>query len=62
METIKHHLAHHRLHMTGCIVGALVAVVGGLVHQPVLAIVGAIICGGFCLDMVRTMAVKPKRT
>jgi hypothetical protein len=28
---------------------------------PVMAIGGAIICGGFCLDMVRMMVPRPKR-
>ena len=61
MGTLKHHLIHHRLHMSGCVAGALIAVVGGLLGQPAIAIIGAVICGAFCLDMVRTMALKPKR-
>jgi hypothetical protein len=61
MESLKHHFAHHRLHMAGCGVGALVAVIGGLVHEPVVAIAGAFICGVFCVDMIRSMAMSPKR-
>jgi hypothetical protein len=61
MRTLKHHFVHHRVHMLGCLVGALIAFVGGLVAQPVIAIGGAVICGAFCLDMIRTMAVRPKR-
>jgi hypothetical protein len=48
--------------MFGCAVGALIAVVGGLVASPAVAIFGTVICGAFCLDMVRTMVVmRPKR-
>ncbi|MGZ4280495.1 MAG: hypothetical protein ACXVEM_00230 [Gaiellaceae bacterium] len=61
MEALKHHLAHHRLHMAGCGAGALVAVIGGLVDEPAVAIAGAVICGAFCVDMIRAMAMSPKR-
>ena len=60
MDAIKHHFAHHRKHMLGCVFGALVAVIGELAHQPIVAIAGAVICGGFCLPMLRTMVVRPR--
>lgn len=59
MEGLRHHLGHHRLYMTGCGVGAVSLLVGVVLHLPVFAIGGAVICGAFCLDMVR-MAVRPK--
>lgn len=59
---LKKHLAHHRFHMLGCAVGALIAVVGGVLNLSAVAILGAVICGGFCIDMVRMMVVmRPKR-
>jgi hypothetical protein len=59
MEGLRHHLGHHRLHMTGCGVGAVILLVGVVLHLPIVAIGGAVICGAFCLDMVR-MVVRPK--
>jgi len=48
--------------MLGCVAGAFIAVLGGIAGSPVISIVGAIICGGFCVDMIRTMvAMKPRR-
>lgn len=62
METLKQHFVHHRLHMLGCAGGALVSVVGGVLDSPIVAIGGAIVCGAFCLDMIRMMVVmRPKR-
>jgi hypothetical protein len=61
MKALKHHLVHHRFHVVGCIAGALIAVVGGIVGSSVISTAGVIICGGFCLDMIRMMVVmKPK--
>ena len=61
MEALRHHLVHHRLHIIGCGAGAFVSVAGGLLGLAVIAIGGAFICGAFCLDMVWTMVVRPKR-
>ena len=62
MKGLKHHLVNHRFHMLGCVAGALIAVVGGLASSQAVSIAGAVICAGFCLDMIRTMVVmKPKR-
>jgi hypothetical protein len=62
VRALKEHLVHHRFHMLGCLAGALIAVVGGIAGSPVISIVGAVICGGFCLDMVRMMvAMRAKR-
>lgn len=62
MNALKEHLVHHRRYMLGCLAGALLSIVGGLVHEPVLTIGGAVICGGFCLQMIRMMAFKPNRS
>lgn len=47
MEALKHHLAHHRLHLIGCAIGVLDLVAGALLHLPIVAIGGAVICGVF---------------
>jgi hypothetical protein len=60
MNELKHHFVHHRNYMLGCLSGALLAVIGGLVHEPIVAIAGSIICAGFCLQMMRTV-FSPKR-
>jgi hypothetical protein len=62
MNTLKEHFVHHRRYMLGCLAGALISIVGGLVHEPILTISGAVICGGFCLLMIRMMAFKPHRS
>lgn len=62
MNTLKEHFVHHRRYMLGCLAGALLSIIGGLVHEPVLTISGAVICAGFCLQMIRMMAFKPTRS
>ena len=47
--------------MLGCLAGALLSIIGGLAHEPVLTISGAVICAGSCLQMIRMMAFKPNR-
>jgi hypothetical protein len=62
MNALKEHLVHHRKHMLGCLAGALLSVIGGVVHVPIIEVSGAVICGGFCLLMIRMMAFKPRRS
>jgi hypothetical protein len=62
MHALKHHLAHHRMHLLGCGAGVLLLALGAAFEAPVVAIGGAIICGAFCLDMVRMMVGRPRRT
>ena len=62
MHALKEHFVDHRRYMLGCLAGALLSVIGGLAHVPSLEIAGAVICGGFCLQMIRMMAFKPKRS
>ena len=61
MHGLREHFVHHRRYMLGCVAGALLSVLGGLAHQPVLTIFGAVICAAFCLEMIRMMAFKPHR-
>jgi hypothetical protein len=62
MQTLKEHFVHHRRLMLGCLAGALLSAVGGLMQVPILEVTGAVICAGFCLLMIRTMAFKPRRS
>lgn len=62
MNALKEHFVHHRKYMLGCLAGAVLSVIGGLVHEPVLTIGGAVICGAFCLQMIRMMVFDPDRT
>lgn len=62
MNALRDHFVHHRAYMLGCLAGALLSIIGGLVHVPILEISGAVICGVFCLQMIRMMAFKPSRS
>jgi hypothetical protein len=62
MSALKEHFVHHRNYLLGCLAGALLSVIGGIVHVPVLEVSGAVICAGFCLLMIRMMAFKPRRS
>ena len=62
MNVLKEHFVHHRRYMLGCLAGALLSIAGGLVHEPVLTVSGAVICAGFCLQMIRMTAFKPNRS
>ena len=59
MNELKHHFIHHRNYMLGCLSGALLAVIGGLLHEPIVAIARSVICAGSCLQMVRMMVFSP---
>lgn len=61
MNALKEHFVHHRRYMLGCLAGAVLSVLGGIVHEPVLTISGAVICAGFCLQMIRMVAFKPRQ-
>ena len=61
MNALKEHFVHHRRYMLGCLAGAGLSVLGGIAHEPVLTISGAVICAGFCLQMIRMMAFKPRQ-
>ena len=61
MNALRGHFVHHRTSMLGCFGGALLSIIGGLVHAPILEVSGAVICAGFCWQMIRMMAFKPWR-
>jgi hypothetical protein len=46
----------------GCGAGILLLALGAVLDAPAVAIGGAIVCGAFCLDMVRMMVVRPRRS
>jgi hypothetical protein len=62
MHVLKEHFVHHRRYMLGCLAGAGLSIIGGLVHAPTLEVTGAVICAGFCVQMIRMMAFKPRRS
>jgi hypothetical protein len=62
VNALRDHFIHHRRYMLGCLAGALLSIIGGLVHTPVLEVTGAVLCAGFCLQMIRMMAFKPHRS
>jgi hypothetical protein len=55
MNVLKEHFAHHRKHMIGCGLAGLGVVIGVVFEIPVLAISAAIVCGAFCISMIRMM-------
>jgi hypothetical protein len=62
MHALKGHFVQHRRYMLGCLAGALLSISGGLLKMPILEVAGAVICAGFCLQMIRMMAFKPRRS
>jgi hypothetical protein len=54
-QAVRQHLAEHRLHMAGCGFAAMLVIAGVIFGAPVLAIFGALICGGMMLMMVWMM-------
>jgi hypothetical protein len=62
MHALKEHFVHHRRYMLGCVAGALLSIIGGRLHVPILEGAGAVICAGFCLQMIRMMGFKPRQS
>ena len=62
MNALRDHFVHHRTYLLGCLGWALLSIAGGVVHVPILDVSGAMICAGFCLQMIRMMAFKPNRS
>jgi len=60
VNALKEHFVHHRRSMFACLVGAVLSVIGGLVHEPILTVSGAVACAGFCLQMIRMTTFKPR--
>jgi hypothetical protein len=45
MSAISEHFAHHRSHMLGCVLAALLVVAAIIFSLPVLAVLGALSAG-----------------
>jgi hypothetical protein len=54
-HAVRQHFAEHRLHLMGCMFAAMLVIAGVILGAPVLAIFGALICGGMMLMMVWMM-------
>jgi hypothetical protein len=55
MTSLKEHLVHHRRHMLGCGIAALILVTGIVLSIPAVAIVGGLACAAMCVSMIRMM-------
>jgi hypothetical protein len=54
-QAVRQHFAHHRLHMLGCVFAAMLVVAAAVFGVPVLAVLGALMCGAMMLMMVWMM-------
>jgi hypothetical protein len=54
-EAIRQHFSHHRLHIAGCGLAALLVVVALAFGVPIVGVVGALICGAMMIGMVWMM-------
>jgi hypothetical protein len=54
-QAVREHFAEHRFHMVGCLLAALLVIAALVIGAPVLAIVGALLCGGMMVMMVWMM-------
>jgi hypothetical protein len=54
-QVVRQHFAGHRLHMLGCVFAAMLVTAAVVFGAPVLAILGALMCGGMMLMMVWMM-------
>jgi hypothetical protein len=55
MSAVKVHMASHPSHMVGCGVAAVLVVVAIVFSLPVLAVVGAVVCGAMMIGMAWMM-------
>jgi hypothetical protein len=55
-QAVRQHLAGHRLHMAGCVFAAMLVIVAAVLSVPVLAVLGALMCGTMMVGMVWMMA------
>lgn len=54
-QAVRQHFAEHRLHMAGCLFAAVLVIAAVIFSAPVLAILGALMCGGMMVMMVWMM-------
>lgn len=55
MSAVKDHFSSHPSHMAGCGIAVMLVIVAIVFSLPVLAILGAAICGAMMLAMVWMM-------
>ena len=53
---LRHQLAHHRRHLAGCALAVVFVFVATAFDLPLLAALGALLCGAMMLSMVWMMA------
>jgi hypothetical protein len=57
LQPVREHFAHHRLHMAGCALACVGLVVAAtLFGLPILAALGALMCGAMMIGMIWMMA------
>jgi hypothetical protein len=55
MRTVKDHFAQHRAHLLGCVVAGLLVVAAIIFSLPILAVLGALMCGVMMIGVVWMM-------
>jgi hypothetical protein len=55
MKAVKDHFAQHPSHLLGCGVAGLLVVAAIVFSIPILAVVGALMCGAMMIGMVWMM-------
>jgi hypothetical protein len=54
-QAVRQHFADHRLHMLGCVFAAMLVIAAAVFGVPVLAVLGALMCGAMMIAMVWMM-------
>lgn len=54
-QAVRDHFAEHWLHIVGCMLAAVLVIAAVIFGAPVLAILGALMCGGMMIMMVWMM-------
>lgn len=55
MDAVKEHFEHHRSHMYGCGLAAVLVVAAIVFSVPIFAVFGALLCGVMMIAMVWMM-------
>jgi uncharacterized membrane protein YccC len=55
MSALKEHFIHHRSHLLGCALAALLVVVAIVFSIPILAVIGGALCASMMVMMVWMM-------
>jgi hypothetical protein len=54
-RTVRQHFADHQLRMVGCVFAAMLVIAAAFLSLPVLAVLGALMCGTMMIAMVWMM-------